>query len=70
MPLVTKLFADYGLITDGSGVDTYFHQNAVLGSMFEALKIGTEVRFVYPTARRDLRPVASTLSINTGGSKL
>ncbi len=67
--LVTKLFAEYGFITDGSGVDIYFHRNAVLGSAFEALKIGAEVRF--DLSHGEMGPQASSVHvINTGGSKL
>ncbi|MBA2743691.1 MAG: HPF/RaiA family ribosome-associated protein, partial [Chthoniobacterales bacterium] len=42
--LITKLFADYGFITDGGGVDVYFHRNAVVGTPFGDLKVGAEVR--------------------------
>ena len=67
--LVTKLFPEYGFITDGSGVDIYFHRNAVLGSAFEALKIGAEVRF--DLSHGEMGPQASSVHVvNTGGSKL
>jgi cold shock CspA family protein len=67
--LITKLFDDYGFITDGGGIDIYFHRNAVLGSEFEALKIGTEVRF--DLSHGDMGPQASTVHVvSTGGSKL
>ncbi len=33
--LITKLFSDYGFITDGGGMDVYFHRNAVVGTAFE-----------------------------------
>jgi len=67
--LVTKLFADYGFITDGGGIDIYFHRNAVVGSPFEAIKIGTEVRF--DLSHGEMGPQASSVHIvSTGGPKL
>ena len=67
--LITKLFADYGFITDGGGVDIYFHRNAVLGSDFGDLKIGTEVRF--DLSHGEMGPQASTVHVvSTGGPKL
>ena len=67
--LITKLFPDYGFITDGGGVDIYFHRNAVLGTQFENLKVGTEVRF--DLSHGDMGPQASSVHIvSTGGSKL
>ena len=66
--LITKLFSDYGFITDGS-VDIYFHRNAIVGSAFESLKVGTEVRF--DLAHGDMGPQASSVHVvSTGGSKL
>ncbi len=67
--LITKLFADYGFITDGAGVDIYFHRNAVLGAEFETLKVGAEVRF--DLSHGEMGPQASSVHlVNTGGSKL
>lgn len=67
--LVTKLFADYGFITDGGGIDVYFHRNAVVNAAFEELKIGTEVRF--DLSHGEMGPQASTVQIvSTGGPKL
>lgn len=67
--LITKLFADYGFITDGGGVDIYFHRNAVVGTDFEKLKIGAEVRF--DLSHGDIGPQASTVHlVSTGGPKL
>jgi cold shock CspA family protein/ribosome-associated translation inhibitor RaiA len=67
--LVTKLFADYGFITDGGGVDIYFHRNALVGVEFESLKVGAEVRF--DLSHGDMGPQASSVHIvSTGGPKL
>lgn len=67
--LITKLFADYGFITDGGGVDIYFHRNAVLGTEFERLKVGTEVRF--DLSHGEMGPQASSVHVvSTGGPKL
>jgi ribosome-associated translation inhibitor RaiA len=37
---------DYGRILSADGGDIYFHRNSVLNMEFDALEIGTEVRFV------------------------
>ena len=67
--LITKLFADYGFITDGSGVDIYFHQNSLVHGDFADLKVGTEVRF--DLSHGDMGPQASSVHIvSTGGPKL
>lgn len=67
--LITKLFADYGFITDGGGVDIYFHRNSVVGTDFEKLKIGAEVRF--DLSHGEMGPQASSVHlISTGGPKL
>jgi cold shock CspA family protein/ribosome-associated translation inhibitor RaiA len=67
--LITKLFADYGFITDGGGVDVYFHRNAIVGTSFEKLKIGAEVRF--DLSHGEMGPQASTVHVvSTGGPKL
>lgn len=67
--LITKLFSDYGFITDGGGVDIYFHRNAVVNGDFAELKIGTEVRF--DLSHGEMGPQASTVHVvSTGGPKL
>ncbi len=67
--IITKLFADYGFITDGGGIDVYFHRNAVVGSAFQELKIGAEVRF--DLSHGEMGPQASTVHVvSTGGPKL
>lgn len=44
---VTKLFREggYGFIAAADGREIYFHRNSVLGQGFDALEVGTEVRF-------------------------
>jgi len=67
--LITKLFSDYGFITDGGGIDIYFHRNAVLGTGFDELKIGAEVRF--DLSHGEMGPQASSVHvISTGGPRL
>src|SRR5947209_8572031 len=67
--LITKIFSDYGFITDGGGIDIYFHRNAVVNVAFEELKVGTEVRF--DLSHGDMGPMASTVHVvSTGGPKL
>ena len=67
--LISKLFADYGFITDLNGGDVYFHRNAVVGVSFDELKIGMEVR--YDESHGETGPQASTVHvISTGGPKL
>jgi cold shock CspA family protein/ribosome-associated translation inhibitor RaiA len=67
--LITKLFPDYGFITDGGGIDIYFHRNAVVNANFDELKIGAEVRF--DLSHGEMGPMASTVHVvSTGGPKL
>jgi ribosomal subunit interface protein len=67
--LISKLFADYGFITDLLGKDIYFHRNAVVGAHFDDLRVGAEVRF--DEAQGEIGPHATTVHVvNTGGSKL
>jgi cold shock CspA family protein len=67
--LITKLFPDYGFITDGGGVDIYFHRNAIVGTSFDELKLGTEVRF--DLSHGEMGPQASTVHVvSSGGPKL
>lgn len=66
--LITKLFPDYGFITDGGGVDIYFHRNAVLGTGFESLRIGTEVRF--DLSHGEMGPQASSVHVVSTGGRL
>ena len=67
--LISKLFGDYGFITDASGIDIYFHRNAVINSAFEELKVGMEVRF--DESHGEMGPQASTVQvISTGGPRI
>lgn len=67
--LITKLFPDYGFITDGGGIDIYFHRNAIVGTSFDELKLGTEVRF--DLSHGEMGPQASAVHVvSSGGPKL
>jgi cold shock CspA family protein len=67
--MVTKLFSDYGFITDGSGTDVYFHRNSIVNASFAELKVGMEVRF--DLSHGEMGPQASTVHVvSTGGPKL
>ena len=52
---------DYGRILSADGGDIYFHRNSVLSMEFDALEIGTEVRFVEEPG--DEGPQASSVFI-------
>lgn len=45
--VVTRIFADegYGFLQTAEGREIYFHRNAVLHGRFDALRVGSEVRF-------------------------
>jgi cold shock CspA family protein len=43
---VSKLFEDFGFIETPDGREVYFHANSLVGTEFESLEIGQEVRFV------------------------
>ncbi|MEP6937468.1 MAG: HPF/RaiA family ribosome-associated protein [Chthoniobacterales bacterium] len=67
--LISKLFDDYGFITDLAGTDVYFHRNAVVGTPFDGLKVGMEVR--YDQSHGEMGPQASTVHVvSTGGPRL
>lgn len=51
---------DYGRIETPDGRLVYFHRNSLLGEDFDALEIGSEVRFVEETG--DEGPQASTVT--------
>jgi len=59
---VTKLFPDegFGFLETADGREIYFHQNSVLDSGFNGLKIGTEVHFVEELGEKG--PQASTVT--------
>jgi len=52
---------DYGRIETSNGRDIYFHRHSVLGDDFDALKIGSEVRF--DEEQGDEGPQASTVRL-------
>ncbi len=52
---------DYGRIETPDGRDIYFHRHSVLGDNFNALKIGSEVRF--DEEQGDNGPQASTVKL-------
>ncbi|MGZ3416401.1 MAG: cold shock domain-containing protein [Polyangiales bacterium] len=60
---VSKLFFDrgYGFIEGTDGREIYFHQNSVLRHRFQALRIGSEVRFAEEAG--DKGPQASTVEV-------
>lgn len=62
--LVTKVFHDrgYGFIeAAGDGHEVYFHRNSVLDAKFEAVAVGTKVRFAEEDG--DKGPQASTVHV-------
>jgi cold shock CspA family protein len=60
---VAKIFRErgYGFIEAEDGREIYFHQNSVLRHKFNALEVGTEVRFNEELG--DKGPQASTVEI-------
>ncbi len=58
---VSRLFEDYGFITDPDGLETYFHANSVVDGQFDDLDVGAEVRFVAVEGESDKGPQASTV---------
>lgn len=66
--LISKLFADYGFITDESGTDIYFHRNAVVHTNFEDLKVGMEVR--YDAGSGEMGPQATSVHVVSSGGRL
>ena len=62
---VTKLYLaeDYGFLEGHDEVEVYFHRNAVLGSAFDDLSIGTLVRYVLAEGEGEAGPQASTVEL-------
>ena len=60
---IARLFADegYGFIETADGRQVYFHENAVVNSVFARLAVGTAVSFVEESG--DKGPQASTVRI-------
>lgn len=63
---VSKLLPDYGFITTPDGREIYFHRNSVLDEAFDALELGTMVRFVEEPG--DEGPQASTVRVVEHGA--
>lgn len=58
---VTDLFPDYGFIRGADGRIVYFHRNSVVDGAWDALEVGTEVRFVDEPG--DEGPQATTVDV-------
>jgi cold shock CspA family protein/ribosome-associated translation inhibitor RaiA len=60
---VARLFPNegYGFLQTPEGLDVYFHRNAVVGGDFDALRIGSEARFVMQEGEGDKGPQASSV---------
>lgn len=66
--LITQLFADYVFITDGGGVDIYFHCNRAARSS-KRYKLAPEMRF--DLSHGEMIPQARTVHlVGTGGLRL
>ncbi len=59
--IISRLFKDYGFITDVAGAEIYFHANSVVDGGFDDLDVGAEVRFVTVEGEGDKGPQASTV---------
>jgi len=53
---------DGGFIVTAAGDEIYFHRNSVVGATYDALEIGTEVRFVAREGESAQGPQASTVT--------
>jgi len=53
---------DHGFIRASTGEDIYFHRNAVTGDGFDALEVGTEVRYSVAEAESEHGPQATTVT--------
>lgn len=62
---VTALFAEegYGFLEDLDGLQVYFHRNAVLNDAFDALSVGSLVRYVLARGEGKEGPQASTVEL-------
>ncbi|KPK16012.1 MAG: 30S ribosomal protein S30 [Myxococcales bacterium SG8_38] len=62
---VTKLFPadDYGFIEGEDALEIYFHRNAVLDDAFDALSVGSVVRYVLAEGEGQAGPQASTVEL-------
>jgi ribosomal subunit interface protein len=61
---VSKLFRDdgYGFIELADGMDVYFHENSVVGAVFENLRVGDGVRLVVTDDESEKGPQANTVT--------
>lgn len=60
---VSKLFLDYGFITDSAGQEVYFHANSVVDGQFDELDVGAQVRFVAAEGESEKGPQATTVRL-------
>lgn len=62
---VTKIFEDegYGFLEDLDGLEVYFHRNAVVNDAFDALSVGSVVRYVLARGEGKEGPQASTVEL-------
>jgi ribosomal subunit interface protein len=63
---VTELFPErgYGFLEDLDGLQIYFHRNAVLNDEFDALSVGSVVRYVLAQGEGKEGPQASTVELS------
>lgn len=63
---VTDLFPGegYGFVEDLDGLRVYFHRNAVLNDRFDALSVGSVVRYVLARGEGKEGPQASTVELS------
>ena len=62
---ITKLFPEegYGFLEDLDGLQVYFHRNAVVNDQFDALSVGSFLRFVLAQGEGKEGPQASTVEL-------
>lgn len=60
-PRVIRLFADYGFIDGGDGLEVHFHRNSLVDGDFDRLEVGDDVRFALEQG--DEGPQASTVHL-------
>jgi cold shock CspA family protein len=63
---VTDLFPEegYGFLEDLDGLRVYFHRHAVLNEGFDALSVGSIVRYVLAQGEGKEGPQASTVELS------
>jgi ribosome-associated translation inhibitor RaiA/cold shock CspA family protein len=62
---VSRLFPDHGFVVTPDKREIYFHRHSLLGTRFDALAVGTSVRFVEEEGNEG--PQASTVRVVDGG---